>query len=468
VKKSGCKKALFWLAALPALVLCGSLASCLQTVYGSGIQEYVPSTTPEDVKSPTFYANSGSNILIVKLTDGAFKAASDLGGEQFLLDGSALPNDIPIIRDSDTQVRIGLTSVLSGGSHRLTVKAEALASRANRVSTETAASGWFAVDTDTVNNVLSNALIWSIAYGNGRFVAAGAGGRMAAYSAGTWTAVLPGTSAGQSGFWDTGTIRAVAYGNGKFVAAGYDARMAFSANGTDWTGWTESKFNGQSILAITYGNGKFVAAGDNGTIRYSSSGESNDWFNAQGTSGDTNFLGLTYGESANIRRFVAVGTGGKIAWSDDGITWTMVTTTGFISEQVNAVAYGNKKFIAVGNDGKMASSTDGKSWTALSTTELPNSVFEGKGILNVCYGNGKFVAVGHNGKIAELEDGKAAWAAITSSPFSQHVDNDYGDEIRAIAYGGGMFIAGGNRYEYPYSNNTGYAVQTTAKMAYGY
>jgi hypothetical protein len=470
MKRTENKKLFFCLAALLALVFCGSLASCLQTAYDTDLMDYVPSITPVDIKSPSFSVAGNSNILIVNLKGGAFKAASDLGNNSFLLDGNDLPV-ITIIRDSDTQVRIGGVP-LSGGSHRLTVKSAALSSPVNRVSVQAVTGGWFPVDTNIVNNIFGNAQIWGIGYGNGKFVAVGAGGRMAAYSGGTgtWTAVLPGTRAGQSGFWDTDTIRAVAYGNGKFVAVGYDAKMALSANGTDWSGWKESAFNGQSILAITYGNEKFVAAGGNGTIRYSNSGESKDWLNAQGTPfGGTSILGLAYGGNC----FVAVGNEGKVAWSADGINWTAASYTGSnITDPLNAVAYGgpsgSEKFIAVGDGGKMAYSTNGKTWTAANSTELPNNVFDGKGILSVCYGGGKFVAAGHNGKMAELGDKETDWKPITSTHFNQHVDTDYGDEIRATGYGGGMFIAGGNRYEHPYSDNTSYTEQTTAKMAYGY
>jgi hypothetical protein len=92
------------------------------------------------------------------------------------------------------------------------------------------------------------------------------------------------------------------------------------------------------------------------------------------------------------------------------------------------------------------------------------------GILNVSYGNGKFVAVGHNGIMAQSTDGTFKnWNAV-ASPFDKKNDTTHynGEFIRAIAYGGGMFIAGGNRYEKPYYDNDNYTEPTTAKMAYGY
>jgi hypothetical protein len=227
--------------------------------------------------------------------------------------------------------------------------------------------------------------------------------------------------------------------------------MAVSGNGTDWNGWKESTFDGESILAVAYGNGKFAAAGDKGKIRYSGSGDSGTWSNAQTTPfGETTVLGLAYGES--LRRFVAVGDGGKIAWSDDGITWNPpATAAGFGTDTVNAVAYGNGKFVAVGNAGKIAHSSDGKTWTFVT-----DNVFDSKGILSVCYGSGKFTAAGHNGKMAESGNG-VSWTKIDPGTKSNQNQFSNDEQIGAIAYGGGMFIAGGNAY-------TG----DTAKITYGY
>ena len=57
-------------------------------------------------------------------------------------------------------------------------------------------------------------------------------------------------------------------------------------------------------------------------------------------------------------RFVAVGgyeaSGGQIGWSDDGTNWELVQNTTFGSSMINGIAYGNGRFIAVGDGGKMA------------------------------------------------------------------------------------------------------------------
>ena len=66
--------------------------------------------------------------------------------------------------------------------------------------------------------------------------------------------------------------------------------------------------------------------------------------------------------------------------------WTAVSDSGFETTGVTGVCYGNGKFVAVGDDGKMAYSTDGTSWTLVTDSGT---------LYDVCYGNGKFVAVGY-------------------------------------------------------------------------
>ena len=49
---------------------------------------------------------------------------------------------------------------------------------------------------------------------------------------------------------------------------------------------------------------------------------------------------------------MAVGASGKVAYSSDGISWTAVTVSA--SDTFYDVCYGNGKFVAVGTDGKIA------------------------------------------------------------------------------------------------------------------
>jgi hypothetical protein len=63
--------------------------------------------------------------------------------------------------------------------------------------------------------------------------------------------------------------------------------------------------------------------------------------------------------------FVAVGTGGQIDTSPDGVTWTGRSSS--TNPTFNAVAYGGGRWVAVALDG-VHTSTDGTTWTRTSTT----------------------------------------------------------------------------------------------------
>jgi hypothetical protein len=121
------------------------------------------------------------------------------------------------------------------------------------------------------------------------------------------------------------------------------------------------------------------------------------------------------------------------------VNWTAVADSAFGNNEIRTIAYGNGRFVAVGNGGKMAWSTDGVNWTAVTSHPFGTG-----GIAGIAYGNGgnavsKFIAVGDKGNMARSTDG-VTWIAITSHPFG--TDHD----ISRIAYGNDMFIAMSYRY----------------------
>ena len=103
--------------------------------------------------------------------------------------------------------------------------------------------------------------IYSICYGNGKFVAVGNLGKIA-YStdAINWTAVT-------NSKFDS-SIRSICYGNGKYVAVGNNGKITYSPDAISWTLITDSKFDSTHIYGICYGNEKYVAVGGGGRISY--------------------------------------------------------------------------------------------------------------------------------------------------------------------------------------------------------
>ena len=89
-------------------------------------------------------------------------------------------------------------------------------------------------------------------------------------------------------------------------------------------------------------------------------------------------------------RFVAVGSAGTIAHSNDGDAWTEASgnTT---AEGLFGVAWNGERFVAVG--GTIVYSSDGDSWTAANDSTTTEA------LRGVAWNGTRFVAVGWNGTI---------------------------------------------------------------------
>ena len=197
----------------------------------------------------------------------------------------------------------------------------------------------------------------------------------------------------------------------------------------DSTIWYESTvtYNGTTykmysdINAVAYGGGRWVAVGEKGKIAYSDNGAS--WTAVtDSTFGTSEIRAVAYGNG----RFVAVGDDGKMAYSDNGASWTAVSNGG---GTWRAIAYGADKFVAVGFG--MSYSTDGTSWTT-----VPSENRGGLSSINgITFANNKFIAVGNSGKMASSSDG-TSWTAVG--------DSSFGDtSINAVAYGNNRWVAVG-------------------------
>ena len=240
------------------------------------------------------------------------------------------------------------------------------------------------------------------------------------------------TAVSTTGF--TTGIYSVAYGNNRYVAGGSN-RIAYSTNGTTWT--TSSGFSNFLVKGITYGGTQFVAVGyysNGGLINYSSDGKS--WNNVATTSfGTSDINNVAYGGG----RYVAVGEDGKIAYSTNATSWTAVTASTFGESDIYGVTYGNGKFVAVGENGKMAYSTDGTKWTAIDSTTFPPAYPINGVTYGGASGNEKFIAVGDSVlgyQIAYSTDGET-WTKISQSIYS----DNFTASLNRVKWGGNKFVA---------------------------
>jgi hypothetical protein len=261
---------------------------------------------------------------------------------------------------------------------------------------------------------------WSVAFGEGRFVAVGAGDRAAISVDGSqWIFSNPGVS---------GNLSSVTYGLGRFVAVGrstqenQEAVMVHSVDGTAW-GSLSLPGAGQ-INAVAASEDRLVAVGDGKTVLLSD--DVTLWRRVEGRLNAWSYcdlLEVAYGNGA----FVAVGPGCPILSSPDGRQWSIARQSAPGSFSGIAAAAG--LFVAVGSSGHVATSRDAASWT------IRSSDFQ-RDWYGVAYGAGRWVIVGEYGRAAWSTDG-IAWNIVAAW--------DSLAELSSVAYGASRFVAVGER-----------------------
>ncbi len=116
--------------------------------------------------------------------------------------------------------------------------------------------------------------------------------------------------------------------------------------------------------------------------------------------GASDLRGVTWGTE-----FVAVGAGGAMYSSPDGITWTALNSG--VASNLNAAVYRGGVYLAAGDSGTMLYSTDAINWTPRTTSSANN-------LYAVASSSALFVAVGANGTIVSSADG-ITWTAAANS-----------------------------------------------------
>lgn len=294
-----------------------------------------------------------------------------------------------------------------------------------------------------------NSQAWySITYGDGKFVAVATSGTdasgdrvMTSTDGVTWTrSALAGTAQGY------GVTYGEPGGTPRFVAARDDGRIWTSDDATTWTQQT-TPVTSHGWQALAYGNSTYVVVGRApGAFRSMSSSDGITW-----STGDLpayEWTSVTYGAGT----FVAVSSGGQVATSSDGATWTP-QTTGVVANAWTSVTYGGGLFVAVSSSGtgnRVMTSPNGITWT-------PGASAADNNWNSVTYGGGTFVAVGSSGtgnRVMTSTDG-VTWTT-RSTP-----DKGW----RGVTYGGAAgnqgFVAVGDSGAVMTSGITGSALTPT-------
>jgi hypothetical protein len=222
-------------------------------------------------------------------------------------------------------------------------------------------------------------------------------------------------------------------------------------------GYADTVFHHQHLNRAAFGNGRWIVVGGSYGFGYDGLkdviGYSDDagftWTEIIAPAhpfGGTKIKGVAFGNG----RWVAVGTVGKIAYSNDnGLTWTL--TPSGTTDPIFEVAYANGLWLAGSARGKMLSSTDGITWVDNITP------FTQAHVTAITYDNGIWIAASSNyvsdrensaSEPADLTndghitDANIAWSDDGIHWTVSYTSREKRERIYSVAYGDGVWIGG--------------------------
>ncbi len=282
-----------------------------------------------------------------------------------------------------------------------------------------------------------------VACGNGTYVAVGVDGTIVRSSDGvTWTVL--GSPVDKN-------LYHVTWGNGRFVAVGQDGAIITSADGITWQERTFSAR--EDLYSVAWGKDKFVAAGGGSLILTSPDGVT--WTQREAAYEDLTFAAVAYAGDAfilaanhdAITQTWDVPTRWAVFYfrSTDGMSWqNMEWQQGYVwkrSSWVRGMLWTGSLLVSFGDNGSAQTSPDGMRWT--NRTSARNAV-----IIGITSGAGKYVGVGtednFNGAVYSSTDG-VTWQHEVNPQVPRSNDNyeQWQDDLYAVAYGNGVFVAVG-------------------------
>ncbi len=183
------------------------------------------------------------------------------------------------------------------------------------------------------------------------------------------------------------------------------------------SGWTNVS-EAPARQSVAFGNGIFVAVGNGGSVETSSDGIL--WTRRNSGSAVT-LNRVRFGNGL----FVVAGNGGTILTSPDGTNWT--TRNSGTTKTLFGIHYAKGAFFMTGDE-TILKSVDGITWTAPG---IPPAQF----MLDITYGNGLFVVACFSGAILTSADG-TAWAPA-SSPAPGF--------LYSVIFSNNLFVAAGDQ-----------------------
>lgn len=238
----------------------------------------------------------------------------------------------------------------------------------------------------------------------------------------TWTPV---TTATDTANWKSAAYAFPGTQIQKFVGVGASGAVVYSS---DLVTFTSATSGSQDLNAVASGANMVVAVGNNGTILRSSDGI--NWSSAASVPSTPHLYAVSYTNLATGGLWMAVGAEGKVFFSYDASTWTAFTSNPTTSQDLKGIAalvnttYPNGIYsplvaptysysvVAVGNGGTVIQTVDGINWTAqtLGSGVNLNAIVASSALIPT----NQFMVVGDGGKAYTSPNG-VTWTPRTTT-----------------------------------------------------
>ncbi|MDD4911772.1 MAG: hypothetical protein PHP57_05705 [Sideroxydans sp.] len=251
---------------------------------------------------------------------------------------------------------------------------------------------------------------------------------------------------GQANFGDVSTFiatiavgkepRALAVVNNNQALPQYPAIPGLGIN---WTVHPQQAVNTTDIhRSIATDQTQYVAVGDGGIIKTSLDGITWTYRNS-GTANNLSHISYLNGQ------FIVLGAAGTILTSPDAVTWAARTSA--TTAQLNSVTFGASTYVAVGAGGVVLTSADLLTWTPQTSTTINN-------LNGITFGNSMFIAVGDKATVLTSADA-VTWTFNNSASLAAtgniSTSNVISANLTTIYFANGKFVAAGT------SPNVGYS-----------
>ncbi len=247
-------------------------------------------------------------------------------------------------------------------------------------------SNWTSLDAGV------NDTICGIAYGNSVYALVGG---PYSYNSGFIRTSSNGTD-WSSSLTISAMVTSVAFGKGIFVAGDMNGKVYWSDNASSgsWTTVNVTGGAGIAINSIVYANGKFIAVGghssnyNNGFVAISEDGK--NWSSPVYLPGAYSLINISGGQAADgSSMFMGIDVASNVYISSDGTYWS---STNLGVNYLYAGICRDGQFTVVESSGIVEVSTNGSTWS--------QSTIGGAGELySVVYGDGAFVVIDETGNI---------------------------------------------------------------------